>query len=37
MNAWRWIAVDDRVTIGELARLYNRGLDVSSKSVGHLG
>ena len=26
-NSWRWIAVDDRGTIRELARLYNQGLD----------
>jgi len=27
LNAWRWIAVDDRATIRELARLYNEGID----------
>jgi len=27
MNAWRWIVVDDRDLVAELAALYNRGLD----------
>jgi len=37
MNAWRWIAVDDRATIGELARLYNRGLDDYIATFGERG
>ncbi|HEU4429830.1 MAG TPA: nitroreductase family protein [Myxococcota bacterium] len=37
MNAWRWIAVDDRATIGELARLYNQGLDDYIATFGERG
>jgi nitroreductase len=37
MNAWRWIAVDDRPTIRELARLYNQGLDDYIATFGERG
>ncbi|TMA34807.1 MAG: nitroreductase family protein [Deltaproteobacteria bacterium] len=37
MNSWRWIAVDDRATIGELARLYNQGLDDFIATFGEAG
>jgi nitroreductase len=36
-NSWRWIAVDDRATIRELARLYNQGLDDFIASFGERG
>jgi nitroreductase len=36
-NTWRWIAVDDRATIRELARLYNRGLDDFIATFGERG
>ena len=37
MNSWRWIAVDDRATIRELARLYNQGLDDFIATFGEAG
>jgi nitroreductase len=37
MNGWRWIAVDDHATIGELARLYNQGLDDFIATFGEAG
>lgn len=37
MNGWRWIAVDDRATIGALARLYNQGLEDFIASFGEAG
>ena len=37
MNGWRWIAVDDRATIRELARLYNQGLDDYIATFGQQG
>jgi len=37
MNTWRWIAVDDSATIGELARLYNQGLDDFIATFGEAG
>jgi nitroreductase len=37
MNAWRWIAVDDRATIRELARLYNQGLEDYIATFGERG
>jgi nitroreductase len=37
MNSWSWIAVDDRATIGELARLYNQGLDDFIATFGEAG
>ena len=37
MNTWRWIAIDDRATIGELARLYNQGLDDYIATFGEAG
>ena len=37
MNAWRWIAVDDRDTLRELARLYNQGLDDYIATFGERG
>jgi nitroreductase len=37
MNVWRWIAVDDRATILELARLYNQGLDDYIATFGKAG
>jgi len=37
MNAWRWIAVDDRAVIAELARLYNQGLDDYIATFGARG
>jgi nitroreductase len=37
MNAWRWIAVDDRSKIRELARLYNQGLDDYIATFGERG
>jgi nitroreductase len=36
-NSWRWIAVDDRATIRELARLYNQGLDDFIATFGARG
>jgi len=36
-NTWQWIAVDDRATIGELARLYNQGLDDFIATFGQRG
>jgi nitroreductase len=36
-NSWRWIAVDDRATIRELARLYNQGLDDFIATFGERG
>jgi nitroreductase len=36
-NSWRWIAVDDRATIRELARIYNAGLDDFIASFGARG
>jgi nitroreductase len=36
-NSWRWLAVDDRATIRELARLYNQGLDDFVASFGARG
>src|SRR5262245_43375473 len=36
-NSWRWLAVDDRATIRELARLYNQGLDDFIASFGERG
>jgi nitroreductase len=37
LNTWRWLAVDDRATIGELARLYNQGLDDYIATFGEAG
>ena len=37
MNGWRWIAIDDRATIRELARLYNQGLDDFIATFGEAG
>ncbi|HKA16232.1 MAG TPA: nitroreductase family protein [Myxococcota bacterium] len=37
MNTWRWIAVDDRAMIGELARLYNQGLEDFIATFGEAG
>ena len=37
LNAWRWIAVDDRATIRELARLYNQGLEDYIATFGERG
>jgi nitroreductase len=37
MNTWRWIAVDDRAVIGQLARLYNQGLDDYIATFGERG
>jgi nitroreductase len=37
MNSWRWIVVDDRATIRELARLYNEGLDAYIATFGERG
>jgi nitroreductase len=37
MNTWRWIAIDDRATIGELARLYNQGLEDFIATFGEAG
>src|SRR5512144_652085 len=37
LNAWRWVAVDDRATIRELARLYNQGLDDYIATFGERG
>jgi nitroreductase len=37
LNAWRWIAVDDRATIVELARLYDRGLEDYIATFGERG
>src|SRR5258708_28045814 len=37
MNGWRWIAVDDRAVIRELARLYNQGLDDFIATFGEAG
>jgi nitroreductase len=37
MNGWRWIAIDDRAAIAELARLYNRGLDDFIATFGEAG
>src|SRR4029453_5179160 len=36
-NSWRWIAVDDRATIRELARLYNQGLEDFIATFGARG
>jgi nitroreductase len=37
LNSWRWIAVDDRATIRELARLYNQGLEDFIATFGEAG
>jgi nitroreductase len=37
MNSWRWIAVDDRAAVRELARLYNQGLDDFIATFGEAG
>ena len=37
MNSWRWIVVDDRERIAELARLYDAGLDDYIAKLGPEG
>ena len=37
MNAWRWVVVDDRALVAELARLYNQGLDDYIATLGEHG
>jgi nitroreductase len=37
MNAWRWIAIDDRAAISDLARWYNQGLDDFIATFGEAG
>ncbi|HVN39523.1 MAG TPA: nitroreductase family protein [Myxococcota bacterium] len=37
LEAWRWIAVDDRASIRELARLYNEGIDAYVATFGERG
>lgn len=37
LNGWRWIAIDDRPTIHELARLYDQGLEDFIATFGEAG
>lgn len=37
MNAWRWIVVDDRDLVRELASLYDRGLEDYVATLGESG
>lgn len=34
LNTWRWIAVDDRALVAEMAAIYNAGLDDYVRSLG---
>ena len=34
MNTWRWIVVDDRDTVSDVARIYNEGLDAFVETLG---